>query len=118
MNENEALKVDLESLPTIVARLDERQKAQERRLVKVEENSSYAVELGEENKVKVAGMPEEFRTVLREERAREREDRRGNRMEAKEWIMVILGIIVLIISLPATIQSVQSLGKNPTEKVG
>jgi len=118
MNENEDLKVDLESLPAFVARLDERQQAQERRLGRVEKNASYAVKLGEENKVAVAGMPEAFRTVLREEREDERQERRGKRMEVKEWLLLALGIIVLIISLPAAIESVQSIWNTRVEKEG
>lgn len=117
MSANEALKGDLESLPALVARLDERQKAWDDRIVKVETAANYAVKLGEENKVVIAGMPEEFRTVLREEREREREDRRGNRMEFKEWLTVVMVVIALIVSLPAAIQSVQSIGKPQVEKV-
>lgn len=104
---------DTEDLGVIVARLDERQKAQALRLSAQEartEEVRIVAERAESKATKAElaaeGMPGMVREALREELRR-------RSLSAREWITIVLAVLVVFLSIPAAVQSFKAITSPP-----
>lgn len=98
-----------------VATLEERQRSHESKneeslalmtgkIAEVEETANLARDMVSQTNTLVAQMPSKIMEAIRAEK-------KGNRFEAKEWLTLAIGILLLVLAIPTSIQAYQSLNK-------